>query len=78
MSGIYPHFGENFTMETDASIQSLGTVLLQKRNDGSFHPVAYASRAVSAAEKNYGVADLETFAVIWAVAHFRTYLYGSV
>ena len=37
------------------------------------HPVAYASRAL---EKNYAITELETLAVVWAVTHFCSYLYG--
>ena len=38
--------------------------------------MAYASRSVSTAEANYAVTDLKTLAVVWAVTHFRYYLYG--
>jgi len=34
--------------------------------------VAYASRSVSTAEPNYAITNL---AILWAVAHFRYYLY---
>ena len=47
------------------------------QDDGLPHPVAYASRAVSPAEKNYGITDVETLAVVWAVSHFKAYLYGQ-
>ena len=72
----YPRFGEDFTLETDASIQGLGAVLSQKQEDGKPHPIAYASRALNPAEKNYSVTELETLAVVWAVTHFHSYLYG--
>ena len=39
------------------------------------HPIAYASRSVSVTEANYRITDLETLAVVWAVTHFRYYLY---
>ena len=41
------------------------------------HPMSYASRALSPAEQNYGITDLETLAVVWAISHFRHYLYDQ-
>ena len=73
----YPSFDQEFVLETDASVQGLGTVLSQKRTDDRLHSVAYASRALSPPEKNYGITDLETLAVVWAMSHFRHYLYGK-
>ena len=74
---VNPRFGEEFTLETDASILRLGAVLSQKQPDRHLHPVAYASRALNTAEKNYGVTELETLAVVWGITHFRLYLYGG-
>ena len=54
----------------------LGAVLLQYQTDGLPHPVAYASRALLPSESNYGITDLETLAVVWALSHFHYYLYG--
>ena len=71
----YPDFNLDFYLETDASAAGLGAVLSQKYND-RLHPIAYASRSLSPAEKNYGITDLETLAVVWACQHFHAYLYG--
>ena len=73
----YPSFDRGFTLETDASIQGLGAVLSQQQEDGKLHPVAYASRALNHSEKNYSVTELETLAVVWAITHFHSYLYGN-
>ena len=73
----YPSFDQELVLETDASVQGLGAVLSQKRTDDRLHPVAYASRALSPPEKDYGITDLETLAVVWAMSHFRHYLYGN-
>ncbi len=48
----YPSFDNPFVLETDASIQGLGAVLSQQQDDRTNHPVAYASRALSASERN--------------------------
>ena len=73
----YPAFTKEYILETDASIQGIGAVLSQTQDDGKPHPVAFASRGLSPAERNYSITDLETLAVAWAVSHFRTYLYGQ-
>ena len=39
--------------------------------------LAFASRALSPAKRNYFISDLETLAVVWAVSHFHIYLYGQ-
>ena len=73
---VYPDFNLSFILETDASIDGLGAILSQLKSDNKLHPVAYASRATSSAEKRYTVTELETLGVVWAVQHFRAYLYG--
>ena len=68
----YPNFAEPFHLETDASIHRLGALVLsQRQSDGKLHPVAYASRTVSDAEKNYGINELETLSVVWSISHFH-------
>ena len=72
----YPSFDRDFVLETDASIKGIGTILSQKQDDEKLHPVAFASRALSQSEKNYSIMGLETLAVVWAVSHFHSYMYG--
>ena len=74
----YPDFQREFVLETDASIQGIGAVLGQYQDDKTLHPIAYASRALSAAEKHYSITELETLAVVWAITHFHHHLYGNV
>ena len=73
---VYPNFNQNFVLETDTSIKGLGAVLSQRQGDNQLHPAAFASRALSAAEKNYSITELETLAVVWAIQHYHAYLYG--
>ena len=68
----YPNFEADFVLETEG----VGGVLAQTQDDGKLHPVAYASHALSTAERNYSITELETLAMVWAVTHFRYYLYG--
>ena len=63
-----------FLLETDASKDGLGTVLLQKQADGWYDPITYGSRAL-APHKNYHSTKLEFLALKWAVTeYFKEYL----
>ncbi|MCG7869398.1 MAG: hypothetical protein JAY74_23895, partial [Candidatus Thiodiazotropha taylori] len=66
-----------FKLHTDASVSGLGAVLYQYQ-DGADRVVAYASRSLKPAEKNYTAHKLEFLALKWAVTDkFHDYLYGS-
>jgi len=44
--------------------------------DGSEHPTAYASRMLTASEKNYAQLEKEALALLFGVHKFHQYLYG--
>lgn len=71
----YPDFKKPFIVTTDASNQALGAILSQGEI-GKDLPIAYASRALNQAETNYSTIDKELLAIVFAVKHFRPYLYG--
>ncbi|GFV40553.1 retrovirus-related Pol polyprotein from transposon opus [Trichonephila clavipes] len=68
----FPDFKKPFELFTDASSIGVGAVLNQEQR-----PVVFASRTLSAAERNYTVTERECLAVVWALNKFRTYL-GSL
>ena len=62
---------------SDASPVGLGAVLLQTQSDGRNKPVAYASRSLTPTERRYSQIEREALGCVWAVEHFRTYLWGG-
>ena len=40
---VFADFEKPFHLETDASKERLGAILLQELDDGQYHPVAFAS-----------------------------------
>ncbi len=73
----YPDFNLPFVLHTDASNEGLGAVLYQEQG-GKLRVIAYGSRSLSPAEKNYHLHSnkLEFLALKWAICDkFRDYLY---
>ena len=70
----FHNFKKEFCIETNASLVGLGAVLSQSQDDSGVEnriPVAYASRLLSKAGRNYGITDLKGLAVSWAISHFK-------
>jgi hypothetical protein len=75
---MYPRWDKKFTLFTDASTFALGAVLTQEDDDGNEHVIAYASRSLLPAEKNYTATELECLAVVWAIGKFHHYVHGKM
>ena len=72
---VFPDFEKPFLLETDASKEGLGAVLSQKQSDRRYHPVAFGSRSLTLADKNYHSSKLEFLALKWSVMeHFKEYV----
>lgn len=59
------------TVQSDASGEGLGAVLLQQGQ-----PVAYASRALTSAETRYAQIEKELLGIIFGLERFHQYTYG--
>ena len=71
----HPNDDGQFLLDTDASGVGIGGVLSQVQ-DGKERVVAYSSKSLNTAERNYCVTRKELWAVVYHVKHFRCYLYG--
>jgi len=65
------------TVETDASGFAIGAVLFQTDEHGVSRPVAFTSRKLNSAERNYPTHEQELLAVVHALKTWRYYLDGS-
>ena len=72
---LYPQFGtqasSSFLLQTDTSAVGLGVVLEQ-----GGYVIAYASRSLTAPERQYSAIQRECLAVVYALKQFRHYLLG--
>ena len=60
-------------METDTLGHAIGGVLSQEQ-DGKWKPIAFLSRTMQPAERNYEIYDKELLAIVEALAKWRQYL----
>ena len=63
-------------LAVDASPFGLGAVISHITEEQEERPIAYASRSLTPAEKNYSVIEKEALAIIFAIRKFQQFLYG--
>ena len=77
-SDVLVHFDPKLPLklDTDASAYGVGAVLSHVFENGKERPIAFASRTLSAAERNYSQLEKEALSIIFGVKKFYQYLYG--
>lgn len=69
-----PNFNNKFYLHCDASDVGIGAVLVQLDDEGNEKPIAYMSKKLNSAQRNYSVTERECLAAIEAVKKFRCYI----
>ena len=74
---VFPNWSKEFHVHVDASSIALSIVLAQSGEGNIAHPIYFASRKLSTAEKNYTTTEREGLAMVYALQKFRNDLLGS-
>jgi len=72
-----PNRDQEIRVEADTSDYVIGGTLSVKGKDGKWRPVAFISKSLSPAERNYEIHDKEMLAVIRCLEDWRHYLEGT-
>ncbi|KAG2216411.1 hypothetical protein INT45_009908 [Circinella minor] len=73
---VAPNPEEPYVIKVDSSDFAVGGVLLQKGSDGHLHPLAYESKKLSTAERNYPAQERELLAILNALRTWRCFVDG--
>lgn len=74
---VFSKWDIEFHVHVDMLCIASGTVLTQEGAKGIDHPIAFASRRLSKAEKNYSTTEREGLAMVYALQRYWHYLLGG-
>ena len=74
---VFLDWTKEFHVHVDASCITLGVVLTQASEGELDHPIVFASRKLSKAEKNYSMTEHKGLAMVYALQKFRHCLLGE-
>ena len=64
---VFPDWKKRFHVHVDASSITLDIILAQPGEGGIDHPIAFVSRKLSLAERNYTTTEREGLAMVYAL-----------
>ena len=74
---VTPDLDKEMRVEADVLDFAIGGVLLMKCEDEKWRPVAYISKLLNEAERNYEIHDKEMLAIIRCLEVWRYFLEGA-
>ena len=72
----HPDYSKGFEIHPDVCDYGIGAALVQERG-GVDRPIAFASRILRKAERNYSITEKECRAIVWAPMKFWLYVWGA-
>ena len=73
---MMPDFKVQFIIYSDACDEGLGSVLCQIDKVNKCRPVALYSKKLTARKRKYATGEKELMDIVFAMVHFKVYLYG--
>ena len=74
---IIPDLDKEMRVKANASDFIMGGILLMKCEDEKWRPVAYISKSLNKAKRNYKIHDKEMLVIIWYLEAWRHFLEGA-
>ena len=72
-----PNYNQEFNISSDASTSGIGGFVWQLDENGKEKPIAFYSRQLKGAERNWSVYDLEMLALVTCLRQFRHFVEGQ-